>query len=112
MKHRAFPLLLELMMTVLIFSVAAAVSLRLFAGADRISRESQQLDRAVLVAQNAAETLKAGQSWEDDPSDGLICAVTQLPSRIPGLAEARIRVLDEGGREIFSLTTAWQEVAP
>jgi len=110
MKQRVFPFLLELLMTVLIFSVAAAVSLRLFAAADRISRESQQLDRAVLAAQNAAECLKAGETPEDIPGDGLTCAVTYLPVRIPGLAEARIRVLDEGGAEVFTLTAAWQEV--
>ena len=110
MKRSAFPVLMEILVMVLTFSVAAAVCLGLFVAADRISRESEQLDRAVLAAQNAAQMLKAGHSYGDTDQDGLYVTAQDLPEEIPGLCKARIRVLDARGEEIYTLIVGWQEV--
>ncbi len=58
--HSKTPLfLMELIIMLLVFSASAAVCLRAFAGAKRISEESSRLDTAVLEAQAAAEYWKA-----------------------------------------------------
>lgn len=112
MKRNPFPVLLEQLVMVLTLAVAAAVCLRLFVAADQISRQSRQLDRAVLAAQTAVEVLKSGESVEDDPSDDLLVTVTPLSSQVPGLAKAEISVFDEAGTLVYTLTAGWQEVVP
>lgn len=51
--------LMELIIMLLVFAISAAVCLQVFAGAKRISAESQQLDFACMEAQKAAEYWKA-----------------------------------------------------
>ena len=58
--HSKTPLfLMELVIMLLVFSISAAVCLRVFAGAQNISKQSHQLDHAVLEAQKASERWKA-----------------------------------------------------
>ena len=51
--------LIELLLAILIFSVASAICLRVFVTANQISTESHNLNRAVIAAQNGAECFKA-----------------------------------------------------
>lgn len=51
--------LMEFIIMLLVFSISAAVCLQVFAGAKRISDESQRLDFACMEAQKAAEYWKA-----------------------------------------------------
>ncbi|NCC67510.1 MAG: type II secretion system protein [Clostridia bacterium] len=53
------PSLIELIVAVALFSIAAAICVRLFAGAKSISDEAAQLSRSVVAAQSAAECFKA-----------------------------------------------------
>lgn len=53
------PSLIELIVAVALFSIAAAICVRLFASAKTISDEAAQLSRAVIAAQSAAECFKA-----------------------------------------------------
>lgn len=53
------PSLIELIVAVALFSIAAAICVRLFASAKTISDEAAQLSRAVVAAQSAAECFKA-----------------------------------------------------
>lgn len=53
------PSLIELIVAVALFSIAAAICVRLFAGAKTISDEAAELSRAVVAAQSAAECIKA-----------------------------------------------------
>ena len=83
MKNKTSLVLMELLVMVLIFALAAAGCLRCFAWAKLSSREI---------------TL-----------DGLLLTITTLSPEIPGLAEAQIDVLSEEGTKLLTLTAAWQE---
>lgn len=50
--------LLELVILLLFFGVCGGICAKLFAAADRMSRESEALSQAVVLAENAAEQLK------------------------------------------------------
>lgn len=112
MKHKASLILLELPVMILVFALCAGLCLGCFAHADRISRETTLQDAAALLAQNTAETLKAGVPLPAVP-ETLTRSVTYLPTRIPGLAEAEISVFDrESQTLLIRFTLGWQEVSP
>ncbi len=50
------PSLMELVFAIIIFALASAVCLRIFAGAKQLGRESAELTNAVFAAQTAAES--------------------------------------------------------
>ena len=126
MKHRAFLNLTELMVMVLVFALGAAICLACFAEATLVSRETDRLDRAVLLAQNGAEILKASAGdWEaaavllggtaDDDSltvqqEDLLLTIRREDGDLPGLGRARAEVTAEG-QSLLLLTVSWQEVA-
>lgn len=58
MKDRASLVLMEQLIMLLVFTLAAALCLRTFAQADSLSRETGHRDQAAFLAQNAAEQLK------------------------------------------------------
>lgn len=60
---RSSLLLMELILSILFFALASAVCLQLFVKASLLSRDTQELDRAVRCASSAAELL----SQADDP---------------------------------------------
>lgn len=59
MRSKTPLVLMEQAVMVLVFALAAALCLQVFALADRSSRHNEAVDRAVQVCQSAAETLKA-----------------------------------------------------
>ena len=110
MRNKASLLLLALLGMILVFALCAALCLQCFVAADRICEETALRDQAVLLAQNTAESLKAGHPTPQAPQ-GLTLSVTKLPQRISGLEEAEISVFDsENGSLLISITTGWQEV--
>ena len=139
MKSRTTLSLMELTLMLLLFAMTAAVCLRAFALSDRLSRQAEQRDRAVLWAQTMAETWKAmGGDLEqaevlygkNDGADGwTVCldgdwawtedagsAVYRAELREePGdglLQKARITGRElEGDRCIYELEAAGQEAA-
>lgn len=60
MKNKAPLALMEQLVMVLVFALAAALCIQVFVFSDRTSRYNEARDRAVLEAQNAAEALKSG----------------------------------------------------
>lgn len=127
MKSKASLGLMEQLVMILVFALSAALCLSLFVRADSLSRETSQLDRAAVLAQTGAETLKAcGGDLEEtakllsgEVSGGtLLCRqediylkITPLPGQIPGLGEAEVAVYDgEKEQILFAVTVAWQEV--
>ncbi len=58
MKNKSTLVLIEQTVMVLVFALAAVVCMRVFAVSERLSREYDVTDRAVLTAQNAAELIK------------------------------------------------------
>lgn len=61
MKSKAPLMLIEQMIMLLVFALAAALCLQAFVKSQDISNRSEARDRAVIESQNIAETLKAGR---------------------------------------------------
>ena len=59
MRSKAPLALMEQVVMVLVFALAAALCLQVFVVSNRMSERNKDIDRAVLLAQNTAETLKA-----------------------------------------------------
>lgn len=138
MRKRAPLALMEQMVMLLVFALAAALCLRAFVKSDEISREVEARDRAALACQNAAEAVRwAGGNMEraaekleaaepegsglfqcydgdwtvtDGKSSVYRLTVEAVDSGIPGLGKARASVVEEAGQnELFRLEIAWQE---
>ena len=110
MKNKASLALMEQLMILLVFALCAALCLQAFVGADRIARENEARDEAAILAQNTAESLKAGLPIPEAP-ENLSLEVTHLPPEIPGLAKAEVAIFSqETGNLLISLTVGWQEV--
>lgn len=58
MGNKSILVLIEHMVMLLVFALAAAVCLRMFVLSDKLSRTYEATDRAVLAAQNVAELIK------------------------------------------------------
>jgi hypothetical protein len=116
MKNRTSLVLMELLVMVLVFALAAEVCLGVFAKADSISKETARRDAAVTLAQNAAEMLQAtgGDAAQVlqklNIPDGFSVEITPENSKIPSLGKTTVAVLWQGA-ETFRLTVGWQEVA-
>lgn len=125
MKNKSALTLMELLIMLLVFALAAALCLQAFAAADRISEHSAALDRAVLEAQNAAETLKNcggdyesaanlyggtwdGGSWRVEVEAGQLTAAPQ-DSPHPLTDSALITVTDGDGAVLYTLSVTWQK---
>lgn len=138
MRSKAPLALMEQMVMVLIFALAAALCLRAFALADRLSRESEARDSAVVLAQNAAEICKhsrgefellertlggeaLGYSWTvlygetlepvTSAEDAAYEVVVQPEgTEVPGLGRATVSVFElaDGGL-LFQIPVGWQE---
>lgn len=114
MKNKTTLMLMELLVMVLVFALASVICLRVFVRAQELSEQTQNRDRAVLAAQNAAETVKACGDLSEAArileESGCELQFTALPSPPPGLSGCEITAQCEG--ETFSLRVFWQEVSP
>lgn len=118
MKSRISLVLMEQLVMVLVFALAAAACLRIFVWSAETSREIQERTEAVILCQNAAELVKASGNLEAAASvldaaaqDGYTIELQKLESHIPGLSRAEIRATADG-EVLFSLVTGWQEDLP
>ena len=118
MKNKTPLPLMEQLIMVFVFALTAALCLQGFSLADRISRRQESREKAVVLAQNMAEALKASSGdleaasqLLDDFSDDSDFTVQVIPlsTENPYLGSARIVVTYEE-ESIFELTIAWQEV--
>ena len=129
MKNRAALVLMEQLVVILVFSLAAALCLLAFSQAHRISAETALQDRAVELAITGCEVIKAhrgnpdgaaaileGEEKEDHIlviREDLYMKIHILSGEIPGLGRAKVEVFQENtDNPIYSLTTLWQEVLP
>lgn len=135
MRSKAPLLLMEQMVMLLVFALAAALCLQAFVKSDGLSGDSEARDRAVILCQNAAETIRrfGGESvsqeaartlgyhydhgvlyqefdedWEPAERGAYRLEAEARPAEVPGLREAVVRVTDAGGETIFSIPIAWQ----
>ena len=115
MKNKTSLLLMEQLVMVLVFALTAALCLSAFVKADQISRETVRRDEAVLLAQNAAQVLKATSGDVERAAEvayGSNCRmeIEQLKTGLPFMGQAEIRVWQKE-ELLFTLRTGWQEVA-
>ena len=136
MKNKTPLMLMEQLIMILVFALAAAICIRAFMLSDGISSQNSQRDRAALLAQNAAETLKSCGDMSDAAlalggmyGDGMftvlyednsasvseseyILRVQELERPAADLYSAAVSVSDKAsGEELFSLTVTFREVA-
>ena len=118
--------LMEQIIMIFVFALAAAVCLQAFVYSDTLSKKGEQRDLAVIRAQKLAEYCKAEQGNLDEVSwifpatrkeDGLSVQYPEEKMRMylrviqsdEYYEKAIISVEDEKGEEIFSIQTAWQK---
>ena len=124
MKSRTSLVLIELVLMLLIFSLAAALCLQAFAWGETTSLEELQKDQALHQLQNAAEILKAtrgegpeeiffNENWTQVQTEpAYILRQFPLESDVPGLGIARLEMTKADGTLLAELTVSWQEVSP
>ncbi len=136
MRSKAPLAMMEQMVMLLVFALAAALCLQAFTKSDALSARSEARDRAAALTQSAAETvrhcggepeealreaaellgypyeqevLRADYDAEWEPCSGGVYHLTvrAVPSGVPGLNQVRAAVETEG-EVLFALETAWQ----
>lgn len=139
MKSKAPLVMMEQMVMLLVFALAAALCLQAFVQSDAQSKRSEARDQAVIQAQTAAETLRScggdfaraakllgAEHYDEDslmidyasdwtPAQGTMrytLGAARQENDQDGLGRAQVWVRDEsgGGEELFRLDVAWQEV--
>ena len=139
MKSKAPLLLMEQMVMLLVFALAAALCIQAFVKSDAISRTCEARDRAVVLCQNAAEAVRhsggdfaaaaalLGADRHDQDSLSLdydsqwnpaqdtmryTLGVYRLDSGVAGLGKAEIWLRDEAEDvELLRMDVAWQVVS-
>jgi Tfp pilus assembly protein PilE len=115
--------LFELMIIILVFSIAAAVCVSIFAKAFNMSKESEDLTMSAITAQTAAEEYKAGVSdlkqryydadWEPATEDKAMYTVAiEGAGEADGLRSANVVVYKIDGSKhdnIFSIPVSKYE---
>ena len=115
MKNKAPLPFMEQILMLLVFAITAALCLQGFAAANKISLQKARLGEAVLLAQNAAEILKATsgdyEALADIPlaDNAFFLSVTPQNATTPYLGTANIQIYYET-EFLFQITVAWQEV--
>jgi len=124
MRSKAPLAMLEQLVMLLVFALAAALCLQAFVLADEISADSARQDRAVLEVQKAAEIVKhcrgdwalaadllqadrSGSTLQLDAEDGVL---TVTPAEAPTalLHAADIAMYSHDGSLIFDVQVVWQ----
>ena len=134
MRNKAFLPLMEQLLMIAVFAIAAAVCLSAFAAGNRISKERSALDEAVLLAQNTCEILKhaegdmekaaglTGGDWKENElliyfdengdktdAESAVYLVRACRSKSEaGVGQAEVTVT-AGETELYSVSVAWQE---
>lgn len=137
MKSKAPLSLMEQLIMLVVFALAAALCLQVFVLSSKVSRSSETKSHAVTAVQNAAEVTKScrgdfeklsailggsgddrrwqlsfDENWQPATSANACYVVNIIPAstELPTLGSAEISAHGEDGT-LFSLTVCWQEVA-
>lgn len=137
MKNKASLVLIELVVMLLVFALAAALCLRFFSWAETNSLQEDRKDKAWLQLQTAAETLKhchgdfsaaaekAGGDWdgtrwvisldadwkETGENPAFILQAMPENTKTDYLGAAHLQISEAGGSLLGELKICWQEVA-
>lgn len=136
MKNKAPLSLMEQLVMLLVFALAAALCLQVFVLSSQISRRCEAMDHAVTKVQNVAEYLKASggdltpfettlnesntaPSWQicydenwnqtfmEQAAYRLL--LTPVMSEDPLLGSAQVCAMSKTGDILFAVTVCWQE---
>lgn len=124
MKSKSPLIMLEQLMMLLVFALAAALCLQAFVLADSQSKTTSRRDSAILEVQRTAETIKycrgdmekaagiLGADF-DEGTLSLGCEDCSIYAQIEDngtefLGSARIWTEDEKGQELLAVSVAWQ----
>lgn len=124
-RSRAPLALMEQIIMILVFALAAAVCLQAFVYADSLSKEGAQEVTAVNHAQEVTECVKSVQGDMDEAcretagthiADGIcvdypddqMCVLLTVTEYGEWLTKALVKVQDRDGQTIYSMQTAWQ----
>lgn len=140
MRSKAPLVLIEQMVMLLVFALAAALCLQAFVLSDQRSHRSEARDFAASAAQSAAETVRScgggvqdafaaaaglldgsvedgvlvveyDEDWQPAADGIYLLTAAEVSSGQPGLASAEVLVSEKnGGEPLFAVTVAWQEV--
>lgn len=116
MKSKAPLALIELVIMLLIFVLAAALCLQAFLWAQQQSETIILRDEAAIAVQNAAELIKSSKGDEKviasitaSDNDVFKLNIECLDVNARGLGSALVTAESETGENIFSLQIFWQE---
>ena len=119
MRSKTPLVLMEQLVMVLVFAMAAAICLQIFTFSEKRSERNEAVAEAALLAQNTAEKLKASHGdflleWEENDGKYVLEEGYRVEVRpvetIEGLAKVELQVLEEG-EVLFQIPVAWQEVS-
>ncbi|MFW5629248.1 MAG: hypothetical protein ACOCNB_00470 [Acetivibrio ethanolgignens] len=119
-KERSFLVLMEQLVMLFVFALAAGICLQAFVKANDISIHTGQLRNAVSLAQTGAELLKSSHGdWDEAdrllkaqgyPSEKedeqLIVVQDDLTMKI---SRKGVEIYNEAGEAIYELEVGWQE---
>ena len=137
MKNKSTLVMIEHIVMLLVFVLAATVCVRVFVLAEKLSRTYEATDRAVQAAQNTAEMMKRnGPAWFTEQQDvlhtgentwavfynenwdttGAETMVYALVAKVSentdeNLWQAELIAMTESGEELFRLPVAGQKTA-
>ena len=125
MRSKAPLTMLEQLVMLLVFALAAALCLQAFVLSDQNSRRNALRDEAVVAVQQTAEVVKHCRgdlqqaaelldgSWDGtaltvEQDGGTVAAVVQTREE-PLLGTAWVSMTDDRGAELFAVSVSWQE---
>ena len=111
MRSKSPLTLIELIIMIAVFALAAALCLRAFVWADLKSADNQERDRAVILAASTAEEIKANHfaAPSTEQKDGFTVTVTPRETGNDLLGAATVCVADDENNTLVELTVKWQE---
>lgn len=128
MRSRTPLVLMEQMVMLLVFALAAALCLQVFVRSDNISKDEESLCRAAFLCQSSAEVIrgcggdtdaalaeaaeKLDGAFENgilymEPEDGFCLRAEGVPSGTKGLNRVLVTA-ERDGEKIFEISVAWQ----
>ncbi len=136
MRSKAPLVLMEQLIMLVVFSIAAAICVRTFVYSDQLSLKNELRDQALVQAQTLAETYKYykgdaekamsefggnidnntwvtywNSQWQSCEQNQSQCKIeiAEKPSDIQGLGKAEVSVFYIDEKVIFNFELAWQE---
>jgi len=115
-ERRISLFLIELIVALLFFALAAALCMQFFVQANQISRQSVNLNQAIFISQNFAEEFRAtnglmpdktlyfDQNWnESRAEDAVFTSTFSVTSAVNGMLLGNIAVSPYDGEPIYTL---------